>query len=321
LEFIWDLGFGFSRTEWKTFDASATLRIPLPTSFAIARFNSGLNSGTTGAHHFMSTKVKVVLGVLAGATFMFFVFLVIVLGAMFFNYRSSQTSSATPAAAPPTAAPPAVRAAEESITPTHFDQITRLRVPSRPALQFRREPFTVTFWFRTTITNRPLAFIAKRAHTLGEGWVISTLEDHSLLFYAAGCATTKAPAPASRDGRWHHVAAVRNGTRLAFYLDGHEAGAGDNTCDFNDKHSIRIGMDAEPNGWHFEGDMAEVHFYNRPLGSAEIVLEWNAGQPVKGKVIGEGFVAGYHLGTGPAGTADFSGNGPDGEWIHNSPPR
>ena len=79
-------------------------------------------------------------------------------------------------------------------------------------------------------------------------------------------------------------------------------------------------MDAEPNGWHFDGDMAEVHFYNRALNNDEITSEWNSGQPIKGKVIGEGLVAGYHLGTGADSTADFSGNGPDGKWIGNPTP-
>jgi hypothetical protein len=253
----------------------------------------------------MSTKVKVMFGILAGATFMFIVFIAI-LGVMFFKQRHGNTINA----------PPVGRITGESITPSHFDLLTRLDIRSQPALEFRREPFAFTFWFRSTVTNRMLTFMAKRVHTLGNGWVISSLEDHSLLFYAAGCATTKAPAPNCRDGRWHHVAAVREETRLTLYLDGVVAGIGDNTCDFNDTYPIRIGMDAEPNGWRFEGDMAEVHFFNRALTVTEIAEEWNAGQPLKRNTVSEGLVAGYHLGTGATNMMDFSGNGADGTWVN-----
>jgi hypothetical protein len=267
----------------------------------------------------MSTKVKVLLGVLGGATFMFVVFVAIVLGAMFFRYRATQTSGAKPSGPATSVEATRPRAAGESITPAHFDPGTRLNIRSQPELEFGPYPFTFTFWFRTTITNRPLAFMAKRVNTLGPGWVISTPEDHSLLFYAAGCATTKAPAPNSRDGRWHHLAAVREGTRLSLYLDGTVLGIGDNTCDFNDGFPIRIGMDADPNGWHFEGDLAEVHFYNRVLNAAEIASEWNEGRPIKGKVMGQGLIAGYHLGAGPASAEDFSGNGNNGTWTDGAP--
>ena len=269
----------------------------------------------------MSTKVKVLLGVLAGATFMFLVFVVILLGVMFSRHRAAQTSGSKPVSPVTSAKPLLQRAVGESITPSHFEQGTRLNIRSQPEMEFGREPFTFTYWFRTTITNRPLAFMAKRVNTLGPGWVISTPEDHSLLFYAAGCATTKAPAPNARDGRWHHVAAVRDGTRLSLYFDGTVAGIGDNTCDFNDGHPIRIGMDADPDGWHFEGDLAEVHFYNRALGAGEVASEWNEGQPIKRKVAGQDLIAGYHLGPGPASAEDFSGSGNNGTWTSGAPGR
>src|SRR6185503_372076 len=108
---------------------------------------------------FMSTKVKVLLGVLAGATFMFVVFVVILLGAMFSRHRAAQASGSKPVSPVTSAKPLLQRAVGESITPSHFEQGTRLNIRSQPELEFGREPFTFTFWFRTAITNRPLAFM------------------------------------------------------------------------------------------------------------------------------------------------------------------
>ena len=194
------------------------------------------------------------------------------------------------------------------------DQIGQSRAGEKK--HFGRGPFSFSFWFRTTTTNRILTFMAKRKGGLSDGWVMHSLDDHSLFFYAAGCATTKAPAPNSRDGQWHHVAAVREGDQLALYLDSEPAGTGGNRCNFADRYPIRIGMDADVyQGWHFSGDMAEVHFYNRALTAAEVAEEWNGGKPLTRAVAGGGLVAGYHLGEGNAAAEDFSGHGHAGEVV------
>ena len=243
-----------------------------------------------------SSNTKLVLAAFIGATFMFCVVCGICVG-IFFLRRSAATASAPVSPKAPIAA-------------SHFDLATRIQIESAPELEFGRGPFTFSFWFRTTTTNRLLTFMSKRISGMGDGWVMHSLDDHSLFFYAAGCATTKGPAPDSRDGQWHHVAGVRDGNQLMLYLDSQLAGTGGNTCNFVDRHPIRIGMDADSDkGWHFNGDMAEVHFYNRALSASEVAEEWNNGKPFTRAVAGGGLVAGYHLGEGPEGTEDFSGKG------------
>ena len=255
----------------------------------------------------MSTNTKIILGVLGGATFMFCVVCGVALGFLFFT-GSSKTTTVQIA--------PVQVASSREIPARHFDLNSCVRVESAPGLEFGRGPFSFSFWFRTTTTNRILTFMAKRKGGLSDGWVMHSLDDHSLFFYAAGCATTKAPAPNSRDGQWHHVAAVREGDQLALYLDSEPAGTGGNRCNFADRYPIRIGMDADVyQGWHFSGDMAEVHFYNRALTAAEVAEEWNGGKPLTRAVAGGGLVAGYHLGEGNAAAEDFSGHGHAGEVV------
>ena len=249
-----------------------------------------------------STNTKLILAALLGATFMFCVACGICLAIFFFRQSASVPSAPVP---------PAV-----SVAASHFDLATRVQIESAPDFEFGRRSFTFSFWFRTTVTNRPLTFLAKRVSVMGNGWVMHSLDDHSLFFYAAGCATTKGHAPDSRDGRWHHVAGVREGDQLMLYLDSQLVGAGGNTCNFTDRYPIRIGMDAEADkAWHYDGDLAEVHFYNRALSVAEVAEEWNGGKPLRRTVAGGGLVAGYHLGEGPQGIEDFSGNGHLGVWL------
>src|SRR5258706_232298 len=73
-----------------------------------------------------------------------------------------------------------------------------------------------------------------------------------------------------------------------------QIGSGPDTCDHNEVHHLRLGMDADQ-GWHFEGELAEVHIYNRALSDPEIALEWNDGKGRKTAVPGGELVAGYRF--------------------------
>jgi hypothetical protein len=74
-------------------------------------------------------------------------------------------------------------------------------------------------------------------------------------------------------------------------------------------------------GWHFEGDLAEVHFYNRALDPAEIAEEWNHGHGLKTSVAAGGLIAGYHFDEQAGSVAvDFSGHGRQGTLIRSSVP-
>ena len=203
-----------------------------------------------------------------------------------------------------------------------FNRSNRVEIPNDPELQFGDGPFTISFWFKTDSDLSSLNFIAKRENAYGDGWVVNQ-ENGQLLFYCAGCASPKSQPVSIRDGQWHQMIIARAGSLIQFYLDGKDVGSGGTQCNHFDNHPLRIGMDADNNSWHFDGELSEVHIYRRTLTRDEVAEEWNNGQGLVGAVAGGGLIAGYHFDEGQGGTAkDFSGHHHDGmlinrpEWTH-----
>jgi len=206
------------------------------------------------------------------------------------------------------------------LTPLRFDLSNRVQIRNDPQLEFRDGAFTISFWFRTVSTQRYLTMISKRIDPLGDGWIIHGQENNTFLFYTAGCASPVSTPQPFRDGQWHHLAFVRTGTVMNIFYDSRQVGSGAERCDHNDRHPIRIGMDGDK-GWHFDGDLTEVHFYNRGLGPAEVAEEWNNGKGLKKAVRGGGLVAGYHFDEKPdVAPQDFSGHGHNGTVIRSAVP-
>ena len=162
--------------------------------------------------------------------------------------------------------------------------------------------------------------MGKRISGLGDGWVLGANQESGLSFYTAGCASPASRPQQFRDGQWHHLVVTRTGQTMTFFYDNQNVGGGPDTCDHNEVHPLRIGMDADK-GWHFDGEIAEVHFYNRALTDAEIAIEWNDGKGRTEAVPGGGLVAGYHFNDAGGGQAlDFSGNGHHGRHVRSVVP-
>lgn len=206
---------------------------------------------------------------------------------------------------------------KSALAPLRFDLSNRVEIANHPGLQFRRGPFTISFWFKTTTQQGYMTFLSKRVNTMGDGWVIHAQHNDTFLFYTAGCASPTSAPQSFRDGQWHHFVATRESQTMNLYLDNQMIGSGPDTCDHNEVHPLRFGMDAEE-GWHFEGEMAEIHIYNRALSDAEIALEWNDGKGRKTAVPAGGLVAGYHFEDRSGGRCiDFSGNGHHGTIVRS----
>jgi hypothetical protein len=197
-----------------------------------------------------------------------------------------------------------------------FDMQHRVEVPYAPSLQFGTSPFTISFWFKTTSSRNILSPISKRiSAATGDGWVVELVQDQ-ILFYCAGCASPKTDPVNVRDGLWHHLAITRAGGQLIFYLDNQMVGAGQDSCNHNDSHALRIGMDGDDEGsWHFDGEISEVHLYKRALSAGEVSEEWNGGRGIDQAVDAGGLIAGYHLTRQQAIEPDFSDHGLNGRWI------
>ena len=206
------------------------------------------------------------------------------------------------------------RSEAEKLTPIHFDGSNLVQIDRAPDLQFGPGPFTISFWFRTTTPPKNQTLLSKRISTMGNGWVISALEDGKFLFYTAGCASPASSPQQFRDGRWHHLAFVRSGQMLTIFFDNAPVGSGPDPCPHIDKNPIRVGMDAQK-GWPFEGDIAELHLYGRALSANEIAEEWNNGRGRKTAVAAGGLIAGFHFDEPGNSVTDFSAHGHRGAVI------
>jgi len=208
--------------------------------------------------------------------------------------------------------------AEAKLTPLHFDGSNLVKIDNDSQLQFGTGPFAISFWIRTTTPPKNQTLISKRVSTMGNGWVISALEDNRFLLYTAGCASPASSPQAFRDGKWHHVAFVREGQTVTIFFDNNAVGTGPDICDHNDSNPISVGMDAQKS-WAFEGDIAELHLYGRALNTVEIAEEWNNGQGRQAAASGGGLLAGFHFDDrGGTAAADFSGNSHSGTLTRSS---
>jgi len=109
------------------------------------------------------------------------------------------------------------------------------------------------------------------------------------------------PPGGFENGRWYHVAAVRNyGTSsVSLYVDGTlVANKTLKLAAINGAGLVAtIGRFADGiNDWaHFHGAIDEVRVYNRPLSAQEIAAHYNAGDGSYGTGSEAGLLAGWHL--------------------------
>jgi hypothetical protein len=117
------------------------------------------------------------------------------------------------------------------------------------------------------------------------------------------------------DGRWYHVAAVRDypANKVALYVDGVLAkGETYARAPITRLVKTHIGRysDGTTTGAYFKGAIDELRFYARPLPPAEIALHYNVGKGVYGLPESPGLVCGFHLDEETPGLAkDYSPNG------------
>jgi hypothetical protein len=109
-----------------------------------------------------------------------------------------------------------------------------------------------------------------------------------------------APAGGFANGRWYHVAAVRDFTnkRVELYVDGAFA-AGQDYYRFAITKMLKasVGQYSDEfvtNAW-FKGAIDELRFYNRRLTSTEIAAHFNAGKGQKGLASEPGLITGFHF--------------------------
>ncbi len=143
--------------------------------------------------------------------------------------------------------------------------------------------FSIAAWIRTTdASGTGVIFGKKQGGGFDEGYRVA-IKDGRVLAAIADGAVQKSAGDGSfiNDGRWHHVAAVfdRDGN-LARYVDGNSVGSALSIASFNgtdiaNSFQVGIGTAGLLGQELFNGDIAEVHVYNKALTLAQVQSLWN----------------------------------------------
>jgi uncharacterized repeat protein (TIGR02543 family) len=160
---------------------------------------------------------------------------------------------------------------------------------------FDTNDFTVEFWMRTTATDHESVIEKWPVCTHSSMWSIrigsiapwsgpGRLEAAISSDTGGSDLNAISAGRAINDGLFHHVALVRQGTNLVFYIDGvldvetnvmsGSVSRINNTADLVMGRSVCVGVDGTT---PFTGQMDEVSIYNRALSDSEIQAIYNAG--------------------------------------------
>ena len=189
--------------------------------------------------------------------------------------------------------------------PREQRRVPGLQVELAPALRsIAQADFTVEAWFRTTDAGRN---ILMGNYAGGRGGALN-LELHTgnrVRIYLApveGGRTVDLNVAAgmldvdTRDGRWHHLAAVRQGQTVRLYLDARLAGEAPDTAGAFDLLGdvYHFGRDTRTGSTTFTGDLDHVRLWQRALSAEELAAVFGGSVPGKpGGPPTEGLLAQY----------------------------
>lgn len=143
-------------------------------------------------------------------------------------------------------------------------------------LDFARNGYTVEAWFKAdaTLTDQRAIFAATAGANHGILLEISasgTLRCHHRAPTGTGSIAEFFTALNYRDGRWHHVAAVKNDTSVTLYVDGGKVGTAAATTHFAEPLGIAVGrLSLSQASRFFKGSLAEVRVWSHARSQGEI---------------------------------------------------
>ncbi|NIK54859.1 sialidase family protein [Kribbella shirazensis] len=147
--------------------------------------------------------------------------------------------------------------------------------PKSSDLALADDPFTVAVWFRTEYTKAAQAlFWAHSSATERAKWRIA-IEDGRLRALLDDTVTARfVDAPGSfTDGRWHHVALVRDTGETVLYADGVRAGTAGpipGSVSVDAPAGVRVGARVDGVNWPFVGAMDEVWVIREALDATRV---------------------------------------------------
>jgi hypothetical protein len=143
-------------------------------------------------------------------------------------------------------------------------------VGDAPALTFT-EQITVACWIKVRRLDRNWNAIVSK----GDDWVLArTRDDNRVAFLCLGLAGGGWPEVYSgdvNDGNWHHIAGVYDGAKLSMYQNGSCVDSKALHGSINHNWSrVLIGENGQSPNRFWNGLVADVRLYNRPLTPAEV---------------------------------------------------
>lgn len=139
----------------------------------------------------------------------------------------------------------------------------KLTIQKLGLLEFGINDFTIDCWVKIPTDVTGYRIICSKGSTAGQGWLFGHCGAGRLRFW---CITESGwndygydTGTDLRDDSWHHIAAIRTGTSLKFYVDGTMEssqilnGSNIQSSTFN----ALIGAESNE-GWYFEGYMDEI---------------------------------------------------------------
>lgn len=176
-----------------------------------------------------------------------------------------------------------------------------------PTTQNGNNPFTLELWFKTTADGVIFGQNTSKPWDNHGGWVpgITVGTDGDLMVETFWNGTKTIYSNKSvKDGQWHHVASVYDGTTTRAYLDG--ANIGNINMDqqpYSQVYNYQLGTGATAGrkggvgGWHsFKGEIDEFSIYNKALSADEVSAIYQAGDFGKCKLeCGNNFIQGAEV--------------------------
>ncbi|MEU0741310.1 exo-alpha-sialidase [Streptomyces sp. NPDC006134] len=156
-----------------------------------------------------------------------------------------------------------------------------VRLPYRAALPLGTKDFTASLWFRYTATRgeQPLLWMGGTGTTQPQVWLrAEPAHDRvqGLITVRDGVSAPRSAyvraAGARNDGRWHHVALRRDGTRLTLFLDGVALGTAADvpgSVSRNSPFGVHVGQRVDSRAF-FTGAIDDVRVWDRALTDEEI---------------------------------------------------
>lgn len=137
---------------------------------------------------------------------------------------------------------------------------------------------TLALWFKADDFDAGYArFIAKVTETQDHYWLLSTSDDGTALRFnlKAGGSTSvlRTSTGQIQTGRWYHVAATYDGSRMLLYKNGVEIASINKSGSIDTNPNVLATIGNQPpaaGSWPFDGLIDDVRIYNRALSATEI---------------------------------------------------